>query len=126
MQNKVEEQERETFERDDANRKEKEYHDEQLADANKALRSAGEVLAQQIMREEAASEDLTTNRAMLSAKAERLVEAEQQANNPEEFNNYFGLLKQVTAQPMPPTHQGLADDVLQRASSLATEAVHES
>ncbi|QDZ25496.1 hypothetical protein HOP50_17g80380 [Chloropicon primus] len=96
LANKVEEQERETFERDDNHRKEREYHQEQLQDANKASNGAKEVLAELVMRHEAATEDLATNRDMLAAKSERLVEAEQQASKAEDDVNNFRTERQKT------------------------------
>ena len=86
---KQEEQERETFERDDNHRKEKEYHEEQLLESEKTLHSSTEVTQQLQAQYQAAVDDLETNRAMLLAKNERLVESEQQSSKAEDDVNNF-------------------------------------
>ena len=89
LADKVREQESETFERDDAHRKEREYHEEQLDDAKRVFHDAEEVLAQVTAHHNVAIEDLDTNRAMLLAKAEAMVEAEKQAGKAEDDVNNF-------------------------------------
>ena len=91
---KQEEQERETFERDDNHRKEKEYHEEQLLESEKTLHSPTEVTQQLQAQYQAAVDDLETNRAMLLAKNERLVESEQQSSKAEDDVNNFRTERQ--------------------------------
>ena len=89
---KLEKQQRheeESFERDDNHRKEKEYHQEQLEDAETAFKASQEVLNESILRDGRAEQDLNAHRALLNAVSEALVDAEQECSRAEnELNNF--------------------------------------